>query len=395
MEADLTASLHAYYNPANLPVDPVLNIYLTDEDKIKAANEYAYTFFRALMQVQQLFNTWASGKLQELTTTTNDHEPHIGLLIAFCKLVMLYDARYNKLIHQHTAFVFSDILRLQKQRVLPDTAYVSLELAKNVNQYFLGRNSLFKAGKNSAGKPVYYQSTRDMVLNSAKIAAIKSSVRVWKQNELFTVTGADDAANAEWQANNAWLAFNDISDSYTGMGIEAKMLVSMQKKDTVIDFEFEFGLDVPASSKILENTKVALLLADGTEASLVVTNAVTELHWLKISTKIEKDLKVAVKTGVNARIKLASPGRESEDTDDYLELYRFLLKQQLLKIKVKAYQQTFTPTQVRTTFGMIDGAASFVAFGANSQSGASFRVYHPYIQYTTTSWILPSIGPRG
>jgi len=383
VEDGLTTSLHGYYNPGSLPAAPVLNIYLTDEDKIKAANEYAYTFFRALMQVQQLFNNWASNKLQELTTTANDHEPHIGLLIAFCKLAMLYDAQYNQLIHKHTAFVFSDILRLQKQRILPDTAYVSLELAKNVHQYFLGRNTLFKAGKNSTGKTVYYKSTRDMVLNSAKIAAIKSSVRIWKQNALFTVTGADDAANAEWQANNAWLPFNDISDSYTGMGIESKLLVSMQKKDTTIDFEFEFTVDVPASANLLKNTKVTLLLSDGTEAELVITGVETDHHYLKIRTKIEKDLKVAVKTGVNARIKLASPDKDSADTDDYLILYRFLLQQQLVTIKVKAYQQTFTPTQVRTPFGMIDGAASFVPFGSHSHAGASFRVYHPYIKYAS------------
>ncbi|MBX3257544.1 MAG: hypothetical protein KF862_25685 [Chitinophagaceae bacterium] len=381
VEDGLTISLNAYYNPGNLPVDPVLNIYSNDEDKIKAANEYAYSIFRALLQVQQMFNYWASNKLQELTTISDHHQPHIGLLVAFCKLVMLYDAQYNRLIHKHTAFVFSDILRLQKQPVLPDTAYLSLELAKHVNQYFLARNTLFKAGKNSAGKTVYYQSTGDIVLNSAEISAIKSTVRVRKQNELFTVTGAEDAAGAEWQVNNAWLPFNDISDSYTGIGMESKMLVSMQKKDTEIHFEFEYAVDVPASGKIAENSRVTLILADGTEVAQVITEVVAEGRLLKIKTTIEKDLKSPVKEGVNTRIKLASPAKDSEDTDDYLLLYRFLLKQQIVNIKVKAYQQTFAPAQVRTTFGMIDGAASFVAFGSNSHSGASFRIYHPFIQY--------------
>ncbi len=394
VETGLTTSLHGYYNPGNLPTDPVLGIYATDEDKIKAANEYAYTFFRALMQVQQMFNSWASNRLQELTTTANNHEPHVGLLIAFCKLAMLYDAQYNQLVHKHTVFVFNDILRLQKQAVLPDSAYVSLELAKNVNQYFLPRHSMFKAGKNSLGKTVYYQSTADMILNSAKIAAIKSTVRLRKNNDLFTVTGADDATNAEWQVNNAWLPFNDVSDSYTGMGIESKMLVSMQKKDTVIDFEFAFEVDVPASPKLLENTRISLLLEDGTEALLAVSKAEADDHLLKFSTKIEKDLKVAVKTGVNARIKLASPDKDSIDTDDYSVLYRFLLKQQLLNIKVKAYQQSFTPTQVRTVFGMVDGAASFVAFGSSSHAGASFRLYHPYIQYADKLDVTINWGDR-
>lgn len=377
----LTTSLAAYYNPANLPGSPVLTIYANDYDKIKAANEYAYTLFRGMMQVQQMFNYWASNKLQELSTTTNTHEPHIALLIVFSKLVMLYDAQYNQLIHKNTAFVFSDILQLKKQPVLPDTAYVSLELAKNVNQYFLARNTLFKAGKNSAGKTLYYQSTKDLVLNNAKIAAIKSSVRVKKHNELFTVTAADDAANVEWQANNAWIPFNDLGESYTGMGIESKMLLNIRKKDTVIDVEFEFDNDLPACDNIVGNAQVSLLLSDGTETVLAVTAATVNDVVLKFSAKIEKDLKAPVKTGVNIRLKLASPVIDADPADDYPVLYKFLLQQQIAKIRVKLNQQTFAPSQVQTSFGVIDGATSFAAFGAQSLAGASFRIDHPFIQY--------------
>ncbi|NII27607.1 hypothetical protein HB364_21170 [Pseudoflavitalea sp. X16] len=380
----LTTSLAAYYNPANGPGSPVLTIYANDYDKIKAANEYAYTFFRALMQVQQMFNYWATNKLQELSTTTNTHEPHIVLLIVFGKLVMLYDAQYNQLIHKNTAFVFSDILQLKKQPILADTAYVSLELAKNVNQYFLARNTLFKAGKNSAGKTLYYQSTKDMVLNSAKIAAIKSSVRVKKQNELFTVMAAEDAANVEWQANSAWIPFNDLSESYTGMGIESKMLTNIQKKDTVIDVEFEFDNDPPACDDIVNNAQVSLLLSDGTETALAITAATINGAVLKFSAKIEKDLKVPVKTGVNIRLKLASPATDSDPADDYGLLYKFLLKQQIAKIRVKLNQQTFAPSQIQTSFGLIDGATSFAAFGAQSLAGAAFRIDHPFIKYAKT-----------
>lgn len=379
VDDSLNVSLNTWYNPDNLPVEPLLGIYSTTEDKIKAANEYLYTFFRGLMQVQQMFNYQAANRLQELSTNTRSHEPHTGLLMAFCKLIMLYDAQYNQLIQKHTAFVFSDILRLQKQAPLPDTAYVSLGLAPNVKHYFLQKNTLFKAGKNSAGKPLYYRSTADIVLNSARITALRSSVRIRKANELQTVAGTEDAAGAVWQVNNAWLPFNDIGDTYTGTGFESRLLEGMQKKDTVIRFEFQFDNNVPEVAGLPANTRVILLLADGTEAALAITSATANAHTLTISTKIEKDLPAPVKTGVNARVTVASPGKD--DTGDYPALYRFLLKRPMVKIKVKIDAQEFTPARVHTAFGSVDGSTSFVAFGSRSLAGASFRVHHPFISY--------------
>lgn len=383
IDDSLTNSLIDYYNPTNIPGNPVLTIYADAFDKIKAANEYLYSIFKSLLQTQQTFNQWANNKLKELTTATNTHQPHIALLIAFCKLKMLYDARYNQLIHSNTNFVFSDILQLKRQAVLPDKAYVNIELAKNINQYFLAKNTLFKAGKNADNKPVYYQSAKDIVLNSAKIAYLKSAVRINKQNQLFTVGATDDAANAEWQANDAWLAFNDLSESYTGMAIESKLLASVQKKGTAIDFEFTFDSDVPDTENLADKFLITLLLNDGTDATLKIVSATTNNSILKISTKVENELKQNLKDGINARLKLVSPSKNEQDNGNVI-LYKFLLSEPIGKIKVALNQQTFVPSNVQTAAGTFDGSTSFTAFGAQSLAGSSFRIAHPFIKYANS-----------
>jgi hypothetical protein len=383
IDDSLTNSLISYYNPTNITGGSVLTIYADAFDKIKAANEYLYSIFKSLLQTQQTFNQWANNKLAELTNSTNTHQPHIALLIAFCKLKMLYDARYNQLIHSNTNFVFSDILQLKKQAVIADTAYVNIELAKNINQYFLAKNSLFKAGKNSANKPVYYHSTKDMILNSAKISYLKSSVRINKQNQLFTVSGTDDAANAEWQVNDAWLAFNDLSESYTGIAIESKLLASIQKKGTEIDFEFTFDSNVPSQDSLADKFLITLLLNNGTEETLKVVSATTSNSILKISTKVENDLKQNLKDGINARLKLVSPSKNEQDNGNVI-LYKFLLSEPIGKIKVALNQQTFVPSNVQTAAGTFDGSTSFTAFGAQSLAGSSFRIANSFIKYAST-----------
>lgn len=389
VDDSITSSLQSWYNPLNLTGYKVLNVYSNDYDTIKAANEYAYSIFKSLLQIHQTFTFWATTRLTELVTTTTSHAPHTALLIAFSKLKMLYDVRYNQLIHQHTNFVFNDILQLKRQSVLPDNAYVTIELAKNVNQYLLEKDTLFKAGKNSKGKPVYYKSTRDLVLNSAKIASLKSCVRIISQNQLSAVCATNDAANAQWQVNNAWLPFNDIAESYTGIGFESKIIESVTKKDTEIDFEFTFKKDLPTVSDLNDKFEVKIMMEDDSEETLKIidvkitddnSNLTQDKRVLTIKASVVSNLTIAVKKGINARIKLISPGKE-EQNDDYVDLYKYLLSEHIGKVKVKMNKQRFVPGSVKTGTATFGASTSFIAFGAQSLAGSSFRIAHPFLKY--------------
>lgn len=391
IDDSITSSLQSWYNPLNLAGYKVLNAYSNDYDTIKAANEYAYSIFKSLLQIHQTFTFWATTRLAELVTSTTSHSPHAALLIAFSKLKMLYDARYNQLIHQHTNFVFNDILQLKKQSVLPDNAYVTLELAKNVNQYLLEKDTLFKAGKNSKGKPVYYKSSQDLVLNSAKIVALKSCVRINLQNQLGAVCATNDAANAQWQVNNAWLPFNDIAESFGGIGFESKIIESVTQKDTEIDFEFTFKKDLPAVSDLKDKFEVKIMLEDDSEETLKITdvkitddnNDITQdKRVLTIKTSVVSNLTIAVKKGINARVKLISPGKE-EQNNDYVDLYKYLLSEHIGKVKVKMNKQRFVPGSVKTASATFGASVNFVAFGSQSLAGSSFRIAHPFLKYAS------------
>lgn len=382
----LTTSLHNYYNSSNLTGLKVLTAYSNDFDKIKAANEYAYSVFKNLLRTHQTFTFWAKSKLNELVTASTGHSPHTALFIAFSKLKMMYDARYNQLIHHHTGFVFNDVLQLKKQPALPDNAYVTIGLAKNVTQYFLSKDSLFKAGKNSKGKTVYYKSVQDLVLNSAKISALKSSVRLYTQNQLSAITAAADAANPQWQVNNAWLPFNDVCESFTGLGFESKILASVKDKNTEIIFEFTFKKDLPAFSALEEKFEAKLVMEDNSEEILKVSEVSVNKdisqnnRILKIKASVVNNLTIAVKKGINARIKLISPGKD-EASDDLVQLYKYLLSEHIGKVKVKMSNQHFVPGSVKTASATFGASVSFIAFGSQSLAGSSFRIAHPFLKF--------------
>ncbi len=376
----LLENLNSYFNPLPNIGNKVLGVYLTKYDQLKAANEYAYSIFRNLLQTHQTFTYWATNKLEVLTNNTNSHQAHTSLLIAFCKLKMLYDARYNQLIHENTNFIFSDILQLKKQAILPDTAFVNIELAKNVNSYFVAKDTLFKANKNSENKQVYYKAAQDIVLNPAKIAAIKSMVRVNRNDELYTITATEEANDTEWQVNDAWLPFNDLSESFSGLAFESKLLKHGLAKGAQINFDLTFGNNVPVAQGFSDKFTVILMEADGKEISLKINSVANLGNTLTISAKIENELK-KLKEGINARLKLVSPSKNEQDPNDFVMLYKYLLSEPLGKFEVKLSKQTFAPSNVDTTAGTIDGNTSFAAFGAQSMAGSSFRIANPFIEF--------------
>lgn len=380
---EILDGLQSYFNAANTVGNKVLNIYPAKFDKIKAANEYAYSIFKNLLQIHQTFNFWANNKLNELVNSTASHTPHVALLIAFCKLKMLYDNRFNQLIHQHTSFIYNDILQFKKQPAQPDTAYVNLELAKNIKQYLIEKDTLFKAGKNSLGKTVYYKAAQNVVLNSAKISNIKSFTRIIGQ-EKNVICATEDASNVEWQVNDAWLPFNDVSEAFSGIGIESTLLQSVSRKDTKLVFEFTFDKAVPVVNDIIEKFEIKIQLEDDSEESLNIDNIIFEQSKMSIYASVLKNLSIAVKNGINARLKLISPSKETQENDLFVVLFKYLLSEPIGKISVKMNQQQFAPSSVITAAATVSGSESFIAFGSQSLAGSSFRIAHSFLKYAQT-----------
>lgn len=377
------SQLNSFFNPSNTVGTPLLNIYATNYEKVKVANKYLSMLFKSLLQTHTTFSRWAVTTLAELVDTKSDHIPHNALLIAFCKLKMLFDQRYNQLVQQNTSFVFEDILQLKRQPTLPDTAFISIDLAKNIKEHFIEKDSLFKAGKNSVNKVVFYKAAQNLVLNNAKIERIKSAVRIFKHNTLESIFEVKDATNPQWQVNQAWLPFNDLAEAWTGIGFESKLISIINKKGTQIGFEFTFAQDVPKAEAFSDKFEVQILLEDDTEEKLNLTIIENEKNRLRIWAVVANNLTKAVKTGINARIRLISPSRENQD-NDFVNLYEYLLSEQVEKVEVKLEKHQFEPGSVKTATTTSISSESFIAFGTQSLAGSSFNITHPFFKYART-----------
>ncbi len=103
-------------------------------------------------------------------------EPHLALFVAFLKLLEFPQESLNGIPKRHLDFYFSEILKLSKRAFTPDSVHLIFELAKTANSELVEEKSRLKAGKDASGKLRSYEIDQKTVVNTAKVASIKSAL---------------------------------------------------------------------------------------------------------------------------------------------------------------------------------------------------------------------------
>lgn len=112
--------------------------------------------------------------LEKSLEEKSDHQPHIGLLIAFLKIFRFAQDNLNTLTRRHLEYYFFDVLKQQKRAGVPDRSFVCFTLADFASPYLLPKNTLLLAGINQEGLESHYRTLLPLEINKARVAALKT-----------------------------------------------------------------------------------------------------------------------------------------------------------------------------------------------------------------------------
>lgn len=118
--------------------------------------------------------------------------PHLALFLTFLELLQLARAQLNDLTRRHLEFYYREALRLTSRDGLPDRAHTIIELSDRQEQYLLPAGSLFEAGEDAAGQPLFYRSDEDILVNRATLGSVKS---LFTEKQLIRYAEARQAPN--------------------------------------------------------------------------------------------------------------------------------------------------------------------------------------------------------
>lgn len=203
------------------------DIYLADEDGL------AYRLREGFPSVLRIVNAFAGAVrkardrspefIRETLERNSSHEPHMGLLLAFLQLFRHAQDRINSLGRRHLNFHYEEVLHLKRREAVPDRVYLLGELAKHAKRHRLEEGTLFKAGKDAAGKEVLYRTVREVVLNKAQVASLRSVFvdmeHRWQVYDKPRADSSDGTGGELEQPAAGWKAFGESQLTGEGGGL--------------------------------------------------------------------------------------------------------------------------------------------------------------------------------
>lgn len=157
----------------------VLNLSIPDTDELSTIN-YIIHHNLFQQQIKAVFagTALAIRKANMLFAASienyDKHRPHIALLQAFLRLFGHAQHQLNTFGKNHLEYYYKDILHLRPRMPEPDSAHLIFDLYTHVDSYLLKAGTLFKGGKDSEGKPLFYRLSQDVLLNQAHVSQVHS-----------------------------------------------------------------------------------------------------------------------------------------------------------------------------------------------------------------------------
>ncbi|MBB6369155.1 baseplate J/gp47 family protein [Chryseobacterium shigense] len=216
----------------------------------------SYVFAKASQQLFGLLLSWKSFSKNAIDYQLNKyskHTPHYALFLSFLKLLNIAKEKLNEFTKKHLDFYYKDILRVENQTAKPDYAHLVVT-PYDASPFLIPKNTIFPAGKNTAGQKKYFASTADQTINGIQLHSLYSQYR---KDEQYFKTENLLPFNAQ---NTGFNAFSTTAaESKEGIMI-ASPLLYLQTGERTIKLRFntahfnadDFSFYMTGEKKVIE-----------------------------------------------------------------------------------------------------------------------------------------------
>lgn len=237
-----------------------------------------YAFHNAVLFLRE-----SAAELLKLSLERHDHDPAMGLFIAFLRLFAGVQRKINGFTAKHLAFYYGDILKAPRRGGVPDSVPLLFTPDVAGREVFIAKGTEFRAGMDENGTELIYEADDDLLVTDAKVCAlhtvyIERDELSSPENALTSSPGGEDGAHqfataiklnriseagkdlrAELDGATAQPLFGDpqrygktrlFEEARVGFAIASSVLLLKQgQRDVVVTFrlapaEADSGLDV-------------------------------------------------------------------------------------------------------------------------------------------------------
>ncbi|MEL7118005.1 MAG: hypothetical protein AAFO07_01145, partial [Bacteroidota bacterium] len=226
----------------------------------------------------------------------SDHQPDVGLLIAFLKLYRHTQDSINDIPGKILSFYYDKILHQKKLDSISDKVHLYFELADNVGEHTIPEGTRLIANRDEEGQAVLFETTRELNANRGIITDLKSALFYKDSRETITdfeivsqlytapVANSQDGVGMEFdQVHTPWPTFgesqfakqeDDRNMVYGEIGFSvASPVFHMREGNRSIQLYFEFDANsTTIFESLVDDVKEKRFLKSDREAFNTIFN---------------------------------------------------------------------------------------------------------------------------
>jgi hypothetical protein len=197
-------------------------------------------------EVQTIYAAIVNNAKQTVATSLvqDSHQAHIGLFLAFLRLLEHNRDHLNQLTGRHLDFYLRQILKLEPQKRTPDSVNLTFELTKKVGRHRLVAGTAFKGGKNEDKVERLYDLKNELALSRATVAQLKN-IHATQAVGARTVSAGAVADSLDGQGrplpedNPKWPGFGTSSYPFAELGfVIASPLLRLSEGERQVTLAF-------------------------------------------------------------------------------------------------------------------------------------------------------------
>lgn len=173
------------------------------------------SFHNAIIQLKSI-----AGGLLERSLSSGEHDPAIGLHIAFLKLYAKAQEKANRFTQDHLQFYYDQILKIASKPIFPDSTFLVLATDLPDRRVLVRKGTEFSGGVDEQNRYIVYAADNELVVHGAAVEKLEtlhfeSDALISPERELGFLTGAktgsfsntNGSSAAGRQGQRAWPLF--------------------------------------------------------------------------------------------------------------------------------------------------------------------------------------------
>lgn len=322
----------------------------------------------------------AEGYLKETLEQYPQHQPHMGLFLAFLKLFQVAQGHQNTLTRRHLNFYFREVLQIDPIPAQADEVHLVFQLAKGFEEQLVKQGTDLKAGKDANKAQVFFELDENLLVNRVQLDEVDGLKTIFLNKEYLNAgaplapdtpyllqgvhaapiaNSADGLGEIIVQEDGKWqtMGSTDMPDAQLGFAIASPLfLLAEGQRRITVDLYFEdtepwpHGLGTELENRVARELQGNLLPAYTSEGS-----------W--VSTQIDEVVLSREEDALRMRLVVALSGEEPAvspyDAEVYPEGYatsypiiRFLLDPKGLDGEVHCAEEAFLITKAQAATRM-------------------------------------------